>query len=65
MNNMIENKIAGIQALSFEEIDEVSGGLAPSMVFAIRVGAMMAAGGVVGVGIGFAAGAAIYYLNQP
>ena len=62
---MIENKIAGIQTLSLEEIDEVSGGLEPSLVYAIRVGAMMSVGGLVGVGIGFAAGAAIYYFNQP
>lgn len=65
MNNMSMNQVAGIQTLSLEEIDEVSGGLSPGMAFAGRVALGLAATGVVGMALGATAAYAIYYFNQP
>ena len=62
MSVMNINEVSGLQVLSMDEIDEVSGGNAQVVRYAIRVGLGLAAVGGIGVVVGVAAAAGMYYL---
>jgi len=67
INNTLQAGVGGMQNLSLEEIDAVSGGITvtPGVAYAIRVGLALTAVSGVGALIGFGAAGAIYYFNQP